>query len=141
MRPFVRSQLKLAESARTLRYIEPAAESTLEDVLKKEAWAHIAHELKEWDRIEVLPVDRAYYAELFVSRITRDGAQFLVAKYVELSPPVPLAAETTAFDVAWAGRYHAWRVVRKSDGVVMRHGFQTQAEAARWLNENVREIA
>jgi hypothetical protein len=62
------NRMKLAEQAyRRFRLLVPVG-TTVEDLKRPSIWAHVARDWRPNDIVEVMPDDRAWFAELFVSR-------------------------------------------------------------------------
>lgn len=125
------SRLKQAEFTRTIYQAVPEAGTPLENLLTTDCWAHVARRLKPTDRIEVLPEDGSYYAELMVLDCGRTWAKVAVINRVELQP-VTKMAEGAAYRVEWAGPHARFRVARVTDGEVMQDKFQTREQAEQY---------
>lgn len=142
MRSFISNQLREAEYERRVLLLKPEKGATIDDVMQPTAWAHIANQVKEGYRIEVLPEGNDWYAELIVMQIGMHAVFCTLIQYVELSPPMvdggpePVAAPAPPpYRVHWAGPHHAWRVIRTSDNIVIKHSFATEPLARAWLDE------
>ena len=63
------SKLKEASYVRNIFVATPEAGTTLEDVQDPAFWTHVAKQLRISDRIEVIPEDSAFFAELYVQNV------------------------------------------------------------------------
>lgn len=137
------TRIELAEHQRNIWAVVPEAGASLDDVVKPEYWAHVAARMKPWDRIDVMPEDGSYFAELLVRDAARLYAKVTVLRHVKLDAVASDAAdETTAlFDVAYVGPVKKWRVMRKADKAPLREGFQSRGDAEEWLRQHIRTVA
>jgi hypothetical protein len=118
---------------------------TLEQVMDEAYWGHVARELKAGYTIEVMPEGLPYYAKLIVihsDEKTRAMVKLLQFNDLVNEAPRPELAEIvkevgvgTKFKAERNGRW--FRVVRLSDGEVMKNNCVTMAEAEAWAAENL----
>lgn len=134
------SRCKLAEGARNIWQIVPEEGVSFDDLLDPAYWTHIADRLRPTDRIEVVPEDGSYFAELLVRSQGRMTAKVVVLRKVDLGAP-EASAPTLGFDVLWKGAHHKHAVVRLRDKSVMQAGFEAKEAALAWLAANARTLA
>lgn len=133
-------RLKQAEYVRTPYRAEPEAGTAFETVLKPEYWSHVASKLRPGDKIEIMPEDMAWYAELLVVDCTA-----LSARVAILLPPLDLdvSSEPTiavdSHEVKWKGPQMKFVVIRKSDGAIVSRG-HSKAEAEQWIEARVGRV-
>jgi len=137
--------LKQAEFARTqFRLIAPAG-VTVQDLLKQEAWAHVARQMVRGTTIEVLADDNKFYAELLCISVGTGWAQVKLISYTDLSPVAK--ADTVSDDMAAAramfsvslGTGNKFRVVRNSDKTIMASAIPSEEAAARWIDAHIKD--
>lgn len=138
-------KLKNSEYERTVYCIGVEPGASLEDVQKPEFWAHVAAQLKPNDRIEVVPHDFAWFAELIVMTCDRTWAKTALLRFVELTGHevshelrVPLSA---GYKVEYKGPTKKHCVIRESDKTIVQEGIALKAEAERWVAEHVQAMA
>ncbi len=136
-------RFEIAEFKRTIYLATPEAGVTLEQIQKPEFWAHVSHRLKAMDRLEVQPEDNSYFAELLVLSASRISANVKLLRHVDLGGVVvePDDAADCGMEVKWAGGVAKFRVIRKSDNVKVRDGFETKAAATEWMHEHAKALA
>ena len=140
--PILPKYVKGAEYVRNIFSATPPAGTKYEDMLKPEYWTHIAATLHPTDRIEVIPEDGVWFAELIVISCGKNWAKVYPLRFVELSESAPEEAPVAGkYYVKWRGEVHKHGVIRFSDKVVVKSGFPTAAEAKAWLAEHEDEIA
>lgn len=116
----------------------PPAGTPLEALLEPEFWVHIAKQVKPLCRIEVVPEDCSYFAELMVMGANSGGVRVKVLRHEKLEIEAPEGAEDKDFKIEWGGPKSKWRVIRKSDRFMMRDGFAHKGEAQNWLADHIR---
>lgn len=135
----LQKDLQPAEFSRIVWAVRPEHGVTLEDLLKPEAWAHVAKSLKPGARIEVFPPDGSFYAELLVRSADANSADVFPLFRVDFSEAAEDAPASQEYELKFAGAAK-WRVLRKIDGAVMVEGL-TKPEAEAWLTKRVEALA
>jgi hypothetical protein len=101
--------------------------------------AHVARFLRPGDIIDVRSEDMSYYAELFVHDATNNSARVEVLREKTLQGAVATAgAQMKGYRIAWGGLQEKHRVIRESDGRVLRGGFASEADAILFLQSLTR---
>ena len=132
MKPLASNSFKGAEFVRNVFAIQPPPGVTLEDIKKREYWTNVAASLKPMARIEVLPRDGKFFAELIVTATGKNWANVVVRDYVELgTPQAPVTSDK--YHIFHQGGNDAWAVTRVSDKVVLANGFDSNEEAVKWM--------
>lgn len=139
MKALTESGFKLAEFQRNVYLASPAAGVTLDDMKKPDYWANLGHILRPGDRIEVLPEDFTFFAELIVRDAGQLFAMVETLRCVTFDGEVA-PVEAGAYRVQWAGPAHKFRVVRTSDGAVIQTGFPNKGAALRYA-QNMEPVA
>ncbi len=129
-------RIKGAEFARVVYAITPAAGTEVEHLFKPEYWAHVANKLQPHSRIEAISEENTWFAELLVISSGPSWAKVRLLRYAQLEDT--FVGETTSenlYEVTWGGVKARFRVVRKSDKVVIKEGFTTKIEAHKWMQD------
>lgn len=122
------TNMVLAEFHRQLWAIAPDVGVTVEQVRNPLYLVHVAGKLKVGDKFEVIPKDRAYYAELLVVRVDKlAGVETALLRHVPLQHS-DLAGDDdlAAFDIEYAGTSDKWRAIRKADKQLIATGHETR---------------
>lgn len=130
-----------AEYVRTIHIATPAAGTKYEDVLQSAYWTHVATTFQPHSRIEVMPEDGSWFAELMIVSCGRNWANVLPLRHVELAEAAPAPTAEAKYKVMWRGMTHKHSVVRISDKEVIKSDFATAAEAAKWLEDYEATVA
>lgn len=132
-----------ADYARQSFVARPAAGTPISDVMSNDYWSHVARKINPHDIIEVVPEDGAYYAKLLVLGRGNLWVKVYQLEYVEIEANTEKVGESDIkkFDVAFAGPHDKWRVVRKTDKLVVEKNFQSREDAEKWLGEHIKELA
>ena len=117
------------------------SEVSFEEILSPDYWCNNAVQLKIGDHIEAFCEDGSFYAEMIVRNCDRLTAVLGVITHVDFSGSVEIDEIDPEYEVAFAGPTHKWRIVRKSDKAVVKHGFQTKQEAHTELSSYIKALA
>lgn len=112
---------------------------TLADVIRPEAWAHVARTLRKNDAIVVKSESGLFTADLEVVRTYNGGAVVRVKHAYEAPAVDDAAVERAGFRVEWAGPTHKYRYIDKATGEVVRFGFDDKRGAIDALPEILAE--
>lgn len=142
------NRVKGAEYHRNIWCVTPERGASLEDVLSAGYFSHVVAQFRPGDRLEVVPEGRAWYAELIVLGVSKLDAQFGVITVADLGrAPQPTelppqeAPATEDYVIRWAGPKAKFRIQRRADKEVLQDGFDTEAEASRWLTDHTTAMA
>ena len=127
------NRMRPAEFTRNSYHVEPQAGDRLEDLVRPEYWLHHAANLKGGDKIEMLWEDQSLYAEGIVLSADKKGASVCMTV-----GPVPLGkslpnALGDLYKTQWAGPHAKHRVIRLSDGEIMKDGFANKDMANAYI--------
>lgn len=125
------------EEAKNHRFVVDAEVGvTVEDVQRKEYWAHVAHHMVPFDTIIVRAEDGSWAAFLMVQYAERNFAKVKLYQVVEFEDNQVKGDPASKFRVDWRGPHHKFSVVRLSDSDVVQKGFNTRQEADAWRNQH-----
>lgn len=134
-------RLELAEHQRNLHVAIPEHAVKFEELANPAYWAHVAARLRIGDRIEVMPEDGSYFAELIVQDAGKQFAKVAVLRHVKLEAIEVRGEDLSAeYEVKWMGPAKKWRVMRRKDRSELRDGFATSDDATQWLRQHVRTV-
>ena len=122
-------------------YIELPRGVSLDDALRPEFWAHIAHKLKPRSRILVDAEDGSFSAMLKVHSASRLEAIVTVEWRSEAAPVRVAMKPEDAFDVHYVGTKAKWRISRKSDGKTISDGWENEEIARNELRGYLQALA
>lgn len=131
--PITNGKVRPAEFLRNIYAATPEAGTTLEDILNPDYWVHVAKTLHISDRIEVIPEDGSFYAELFVVSVTSNLVKVKLLSHHVLNDVGLPAEPEDEYEVVWRGQTNKHTVWRKKDKHIMKDGFATKQEAAQWM--------
>lgn len=117
---------------------------TLQDVLKKETWAHIAHALVPGQVIRVVADDNSFSAQLMVIQATRLEAVLVVEweKRHDTASLSDAVAPEDAYRIHFvAGGDAKWRISRISDNQTISEGHGSKAVAQAELRGHLQAMA
>lgn len=144
---------KLTESAMSpadyTRYdwvVTADLETTPEDILKPLYWAHVAHKMRQWHEVQVRAADATWLAELIVVaagpqwvKVMPKHDLLIINRKVQIDPDVT-AKMAEDYEVKYRGAAR-WSVIRKIDRVVMHENSADKADAERFLEKLVTQVA
>lgn len=110
--------------------------TTPEDLLAPEYWAHISAQLRPRDRIEAWANDGSWMAEYVVLEAGRNWARLhllQVYHFTSGDQAMTQADAMSPYEITFRGPHAKWSVVRKSDRQVVHEGAETARAAAEWL--------
>jgi hypothetical protein len=141
--PLQAARFMPAEYTRVIYQAVPEDGATIDDVLKPEYWAHVAHKLKPGHRIEILAEDGSWFAEILVRDVGRVWAKVALLRHKEFDGPISNEAGSWAdhLRIRHLVGPQKWRVERKSDGAVLRHGLETRDAAETWAKSHLQAMA
>ena len=126
---------KQAEQIRNIWHVQANIGVTQEQFLDETYWAHVAKMLRAGDRIEIMPEDNAYFAELMVLATGRLYAQVELMRFVTFDKPSPQAGAAAEFRIDWGGSISKYRVLRNDD--VLSENHETEKAAYRWRDSHI----
>lgn len=145
--------LEQAEFVRTTWCATLAQGVRPEHLLDPAFWAHHAHRLAPWAKIEVRAIDGTWYGEYIVTDCSRSWAKVkptlgpvhLTTKDVSLSQAQAEDDVSTETEIARLAKLckvdftpsTKWRVVRDADKVTLTQGKSTRDDAEKWLRAHV----
>lgn len=131
------SRMREASYERTVYVVTADEGVTPEDLLRPEHWAHVAAQLKPWDRIEARANDGTWFAEYLVldaSRVWARVRQLGDVQYLTTGDvAITQAALQGTYRVEYKGPHNKWSVIRNSDQAVVNDGNGTREAAETWM--------
>jgi hypothetical protein len=127
----LQSQFVLATSARMVYALTLSEGQTYEELFKPETWAHVARHIQPGFKVEVMPEDGSFYAELLVRAAS--NLEVTVAELFRVNFGEIEERDEEQHEIKWAGPKARYRVSRKADKAVIKDGFETAELAAEWL--------
>lgn len=136
------SRCQLAEQARNVYSAVVESGTTMEEVKEPSFWAHVSgpRNFRPLDRIEVMPEDGVFWAELLVLSAGPMFAKVHVLRHHEIGE-VGTSSLSDAFQVGWKGPVRQFAVIRAKDNAIMQDKFQTREAALGWLADNAKSMA
>lgn len=155
------NKLAQAEFQRVIYSVTPELGTTILDVLDPKYWVHVAAQLRPRCRIEVLAEDNSWFAELLVASADKTWASVALLRYVDLSgkpkevgegntegdkvpegAKLPEGVKLDEFNTALhyvdfvVGSQSKGRVILREGKVVVKDGFPSKKDAAKWMREH-----
>lgn len=134
------NRFQSAEFTRHIWVVTPEHGTAFEDVLKPEYWSHVSAKMRPTDRIEVNAEDGSYFAELIIIAAGRQWAKVSVLRKVDLERATEGNGDAQ-FEVKWGGPHHKYRVIRLSDGHVIKDSFPDKEEANKYIAQHIKTLA
>lgn len=124
-----------AEFGRTVYVVTAEPETTKEDLLKPEYWAHVANKLRPWDRLEVRSDDGTFFAELLVLESSRVWARVHLLQHITLTSAdvAQTQARNQDYEVRFRGPVLKWCAIRLSDAEPIKERMGSKEEAQAFL--------
>lgn len=137
------TRLKEAEHSRNIWLLSVPSDITLDNLLQPDFWAHVGAQLRPCARIEVVPEDMSWFAELIVLDCGRLWAKVAPLRFVELAgkADVPTPSAADAYKVEFKGPIKKHVVIRQSDKVIVQEGIAQKEDAHRWIADHINTLA
>lgn len=132
------ARMKLAEYERQDWVLNVPEEVVPTDLVKPDFWAHMASQMKPYDRVEVRQEDGTWVADLIVLLTDRTWAKVHVLNLYEIPLEAAVKGEEK-HEVAFKGPQRKWCVIRKADGEILKDGMG-KVEATQWKDEHERIV-
>lgn len=132
-------QLKLANSSRNIWTYTPPASASLKDLQDPSYWANVTGKLRPLDRIEIVPEDMSYFAELIVLASGRNYAKVKLLQKFDIDEK-EVEADKDEYRIHFVPS-RQFRVTRIRDNKIMQENLQTKEDAATWLAMHRKEVA
>ncbi len=128
----LQNRIRPAEYDRLVWSVTPEPSISFDEILKPEYWTHVAKQLLPGARIEVVPEDKSYFAELFVRSQTDTSVNVSVLRHVKFDDTAKPADNADPYEIKHRGGA-GWSVIRKADKTVVFEKGQSRVEAERFL--------
>lgn len=126
-------RMGLREGRRQDWVVNAEAGTTVADVLDPQYWSHMAAEMLQYDRVEVLLETGEWMLELVVLGRDRNWAQVHVLHHHQLEKVAADMPAAAKHRVEWKGPQHRFCVIRNSDNEVIQKELQSRVAAGDWL--------
>ena len=127
------NNMQLREQWRQDWVVSAEASTKIEDVLDPQYWAHMAAQMQQYARVEVLLETGEWMLDLIVLGLGRNWAQVHLLHRHDLERPAEALPAAAKHTIDWKGPQRKFAVIRISDNQLIQEGFGTRAEAAAWL--------
>jgi hypothetical protein len=135
IRAINQTRVQLGQSARNVWRAVVPLEDTLEQIMSPMYWINLQRMLRPLDRIEIIPDDRRFFAELLVLSVQMHYIPVALLSHVDL-PHVEMQDIPSEYKVEYAGPYELFRVLRSNKVVVSK--LQSADQAKRWLRDHLK---
>jgi hypothetical protein len=113
-------------------------EVSIEDVLRRDFWTHVAHKLRFPDKIIVVREDKGFYLELVV--FSSYGTSVDVRPLcdpITVGDHMPLVKPEEDYYIADGGEIRGWQVIRRKDNKVIKGDgkLRSESEAMKWMSD------
>lgn len=136
------TRMKEGQFVRNLWVVTVEQGVNRDDLMNPGFWAHVAFQLRPYDRLEVRSDDGLFFAEYLVLSCERTYAKVKELSWASLtSQDVAMSQEDLEqYEYKFRGPHAKHSVIRKSDGVVMVEKLETQDQAKQWIIDNKSKI-
>lgn len=135
------SQCTYAEELRNIHAVTPPAGTEFDVLLEPDYWSHVARRMRPLDRIEAMPEDGSWWAELLVIHTGPVSVMVRKLRYHELDEVDPDEIDNDLFKIKWGGPSVMYRIIRKSDNEVVKDHFRNKSDAVNWMAVNLEKAA
>jgi len=135
-------RIKEAEYVRHAFRVTVPVTVSYQETLDPTFWGHVASKLTVGDKIEIVPEDFSWYAEVIVRACSRVHAAVGAITFKEFHSKKenkPASADPD-FSIDWKGPQRKYAVIRLADKEVIKDGFASREDGAAWLEENRVEV-
>lgn len=144
-------EIVAAEYSRLDSIATPERGTTIAEMLVPGYWAQVSgpgeeHDggkrMQPWQRIEVRPADRSWWAELLVVATGPFAAKVELLRHKDFAPAKARGSLDVpeGFEVKHRGR-NGWCVIRLVDSQPLKEGLESQAAAALWADNHAKTFA
>lgn len=139
------TQIKEAEYVRRDYVVTPPQGTTMQEMLEPMYWAHVARQLRPFDRIEVRFADGKAWAELIVRVAEPLAVKVAILRHRDFEieqgkSSGPELEIPDGYEVKHRG-LAKWSVIRLADQEVLEKGFQDRTAAIVWLHGTLARLA
>jgi hypothetical protein len=139
--PLHGTRFKNSEYERSTWVITPEVGTEPDDLLDTAYWAHVAIQMRPYDKVEVRADDGSYYGEMLVLLTGRTWAKVTPLFFKRLEEASADDVDDEEMFIKFSGPKAKWRVLRTKDGMVLSEGHSTKDLAATWMQNHKRQLA
>ena len=133
--PFIADRQE-AEYARKNWVITAAIGARPEDIETREFWVNLVHDLKRLDRVEIMPEDGEWFAEVIVRRVAGREIKVGVVNLKRFKDAEVPSEKVGEYTIKWRGPKAMFALMNPDDSV-FKSGFETRGAAHEFLSEHV----
>lgn len=139
--PLTIDRWQLSEHLFALHSITAPPGYAAEDLLRPEAWANIARNLRPGEIVQARSEEGTWFIELYVWEKGQNWALVSALRLATRPEAGPAKEPADAFEIEWRGPVKKFRIIRKSDKAELKAGFETREAANVWLADYRRTVA
>ena len=133
-------RLKEVVHARRELFAEIPANTSIEDIMKPEYWAHYSRELKALDIIEAFCDDGTWECSLRVMYVSPSEVKVALRSKVMYDAEEVETTETDTHEIRWKGPVAKYAIVRRDNNEVVESKLYPKSEAAAALRRHLQQI-
>lgn len=126
-------RIGLAEERRQDWVVNAEENTTVQDVMDPQYWAHMAQHFSPYDRIDVRLETGEWLLELLVISVGRNWASVHLCQKHDLQPVTEDMPTAIKHKVEWKGPQIKHAVIRIADSEILQSGFAKKNEAIEWM--------
>lgn len=137
------ARIKGGEYARMYYVVTAEHGTTQKDMQKPGFWAHVANQLRPYDRIEARCDDGTFFAEYLVLSCGRSWAKVKELSFISLTSADVSQTEADSLDgyeIKWKGPHVGYAAIRTSDSTMLTSD-KDKTVVQRWLEDYVKTVA
>lgn len=127
-------------SAPTMFHVSPRGVKR-EHLAKPDYWCHVSRMVKPGFKIEVLAEDGAFWALLLVGMVGKSELHVHELQFIELADVENAVTDNHDYEVKWGSPTVRWRVIRVSDGSVVKENIESKEAAMTWVRNREKMAA
>lgn len=132
------ADMQPAESVQQAWLCTPPPGTKPEDVLSPKFWNHVSRKLRVMAKVAVMPKDGAWYGEFLVTYVNGLEARVEQLLFKSLEDVKP--TDDSDYVVKWISPPCKFGVIRKSDKVMVKDGFEKKSDAEAWAKSNEKAL-
>lgn len=131
---------KLGEHARNVHRVNLEVGTTREELLDPAFFVNVSGSMRAGDIIEAVLDDYSRFFSLLIQKADRISVKVAVISDVTFEDAPAAEAPAEDFRIEHAGAQEQWRVIRLTDGVVIKTGLASEAAAKRELTHHCKTL-
>jgi hypothetical protein len=123
------------------RFVAQAGEVPDQFTHDPTVWQNVARQMQQDHEIIIVAAEGTWRLHLYVRAVGRNEAYVGVIGCTEFKNRVEAPTEESPYAAVFGGPGAKYRVVRKSDGDIVKENFQTMDAANAWIKSHLRALA